>query len=359
MQTQRKELNFEGQSIYVGLDVHLKSWTVSIFTEKLHHKTFSQPPRAEVLSEYLKFNFPNASYFSTYEAGFCGFWAHFKLEELGIQNIVVNPVDVPTTQKDQKRKSDPVDSNKLGQSLRSNELKGIYIPRPETLEDRTIIRVRFTIVKDMVRQKQRIKSLLYLYGIEYPDEFQNANTHWSKRFINWLKTVQLQYTTGTDALNLLIKEAEQQRLILLEATNKLRTLSKTERYAKNIELITSVPGIGLITGMMLLAEVEDIKRFDNSDKLAGLIGIVPDCHSSGLTEKKGEMTSRGQYFMRKGIIECSWVAASKDPALSLAYYNYCKRMEPNKAITRIARKLINRIFSVLKNEKKYEIGIVK
>jgi transposase len=271
----------------------------------------------------------------------------------------VNPVDVPTTQKDQKRKSDPIDSSKLGRSLRSNELKGIYIPRAETLEDRTMIRVRFTIVKDLVRQKQRIKSLLYLYGIEYPDEFQNVNTHWSKRFIIWLKTVHLQYTTGTDALNLMIKEAEQQRLILLEATRKVRTLSKTERYAKNIELITSVPGIGLITGMMLLAEIEDIKRFDNSDKLAGLIGIVPDCHSSGLTEKKGEMTSRGQYFMRKGIIECSWVAASKDPALSLAYCNYCKRMEPNKAITRIARKLINRIFSVLKNEKKYEIGIVK
>jgi transposase len=359
MQTQRKELNFEGQSVFVGLDVHLKSWTVSIFTEKLHHKTFSQPPKAEILSEYLKYNFPNASYFSTYEAGFCGFWAHFRLEELGIQNIVVNPVDVPTTQKDQKRKSDPIDSSKLGRSLRSNELKGIYIPRPETLEDRTMIRVRFTIVKDLVRQKQRIKSLLYLYGIEYPNEFQNVNTHWSKRFINWLKTVHLQYTTGTDALNLMIKEAEQQRLILLEATRKVRTLSKTERYAKNIELITSVPGIGLITGMMLLAEIEDIKRFDNSDKLAGLIGIVPDCHSSGLTEKKGEMTSRGQYFMRKGIIECSWVAASKDPALSLAYCNYCKRMEPNKAITRIARKLINRIFSVLKNEKKYEIGIVK
>jgi len=359
MQTQRKELNFEGQSIFVGIDVHLKSWSVSIFTENLHHKTFSQPPKAELLSNYLKLNFPNASYFSTYEAGFCGFWAHFRLKELGINNIVVNPVDVPTTQKDQMRKSDAIDSNKLGRSLRKDELKGIYIPRPDTLEDRTLIRVRFAIVKDMVRLKQRIKSLLYLYGIEYPDEFQNTNTHWSKRFINWLKTVQLQYSTGTDALNLLIKEAEQQRLILLEATQKIRTLSKTERYTKSIELITSVPGIGLITGMMLLAEIEDIKRFDNSDKLAGLIGVVPDCHSSGPTEKKGEMTSRGQYFMRKGIIECSWVAASKDPALSLAYYEYCKRMEPNKAITRIARKLINRIFSVLKNEKKYEIGIVK
>jgi len=47
MQTQRKELNFEGQSIFVGIDVYLKSWNVSIFTEDLHHKTFNQPPKAE------------------------------------------------------------------------------------------------------------------------------------------------------------------------------------------------------------------------------------------------------------------------------------------------------------------------
>jgi len=35
MQTQRKELNFEGQSIFVGLDVHLKSWNISIFARLL------------------------------------------------------------------------------------------------------------------------------------------------------------------------------------------------------------------------------------------------------------------------------------------------------------------------------------
>jgi len=71
MQAQRKKLNFEGQSIFVGIDVHLKSWNVSIFTDSLHHKTFNQPPKAEALSEYLKCNFPNASYLSAYEAGFC------------------------------------------------------------------------------------------------------------------------------------------------------------------------------------------------------------------------------------------------------------------------------------------------
>ncbi len=126
-----------------------------------------------------------------------------------------------------------------------------------------------------------------------------------------------------------------------------------------MELITSVPGVGLITGILFLAEIENIKRFENSDKFAGLVGIVPNCSSSGETENVGEITTRGHSYLRKYLIESAWVAARIDPALSLAYHNYCKRMEPNKAIIRIARKLLNRIYSVLKHEKMYEKGIVK
>ena len=358
MQTQRKELNFEGQNIFVGLDVHLKSWNTSIFTNSLHHKTFSGPPKPEALFEYLTMNFPKGNYFSAYEAGFCGLWVHYKLEELGIHNLVINPADVPTTQKEKMHKTDPVDSNKIGRSLRANELKGIYIPRVQTLEDRSLIRVRCTIVKDMTKIKQRIKSMLYFYGIEFPKEFENGNGHWSKRFINWLKTIQLQYTTGTDSLQLWIKEAERQREILLEATKKIKDLSMTEHYYKNIELIKSIPGIGLITSMILLVEIEEITRFENSDKLAGFIGLIPTCHSSGERENKDGITPRRHNSMRKTLIESSWIAARRDPALSLAYSKYCKRMEPNKAVTRIARRLVNRIFFVLTTQQKYEYKTV-
>jgi len=56
--------------------------------------------------------FPNGNYFSAYEAGFCDLSAHYKQEELGIHSIVINLADVPTTQKEQMLKSDPVDSKK-------------------------------------------------------------------------------------------------------------------------------------------------------------------------------------------------------------------------------------------------------
>ncbi len=76
MQTQSNKLDFSGQNIYVGFDVHLKSWEVTIMAEGLVHKTFSQPPNAEALHQYLEKNFYGGIFHSAYEAGFCGYWIH-------------------------------------------------------------------------------------------------------------------------------------------------------------------------------------------------------------------------------------------------------------------------------------------
>lgn len=167
MQTQRNQLNYEGQNIYVGLNVHLKNWNTSIYTDSLHHKTLNGSPKPKALLEYLKCNFPNGNHFSAYGASFCGLWVHYKLEKLGIHNIVFNPANVPTPQKEQLHKSYSVDSKKIDRSLRANVLKGFFIPKVETLENLSLIRVRSTIVKDMTRIKQWIKSMLDFYDIEF------------------------------------------------------------------------------------------------------------------------------------------------------------------------------------------------
>ena len=256
MRKQSNTLNFEGQNIYVGIDVHLKSWTVSILSGHLHHKTFVQPPSPEALSSYLHAHFPNGNYLSAYEAGFSGFWAHYKLVEMGIQNIVVNPADVSTSQKERLQKTDAVDSRKIARSLRNNELTAIHVPCRETLEVRTLLRSRDALVRDLARMKQRIKAFLYYYGIDYPEEFQHSGTHWSRAFMNWLRNgIRMDTEEGGAGLSLLLDSVESQRRLLLEATRKLRALSRSDGYATDYELLRSVPGIGMITALSLLAEL--------------------------------------------------------------------------------------------------------
>ena len=46
-------MDYSGQNIYAGLDMHLKSWRVSIIVGEIPWKTFSQDPSAEILKNYL------------------------------------------------------------------------------------------------------------------------------------------------------------------------------------------------------------------------------------------------------------------------------------------------------------------
>lgn len=57
--------------------------------------------------------------------------------------------------------------------------------------------------------------------------------------------------------------------------------------------------------------------------------------------------------------EAAWVAIRKDPAMTLAYEGFRKRMIAQKAIVKIARKLVNRIFFVLKRKQEYVPCVVK
>lgn len=139
----------------------MKSWIVSILTENLHHKIFSQASDVCSLVSYLRTHFPKGNYLSTYEADFSDFWAYYKLLSMGVQNIIINPADVPIGQKETLQKTDAVDSRKIARFLRTGELTGIYIPEICTLEIRTLLRSRDAIVLDLSRMKQCVKSLLY------------------------------------------------------------------------------------------------------------------------------------------------------------------------------------------------------
>lgn len=357
MQTQVRTLDFTGQNIYAGIDTHKKSWTVSIYTDELYHKTFNQPPRPETLYHYLAKHFPNGTFYSVYEAGYCGFWIHEQLKTLGINSIVVNPADVPTTDKEKKHKIDPVDSNKLARQLRNGDLEAIYIHDRDIQEDRSLIRMRRTLVKEITRYKNRIKAKLFFFGIEIPEHFNRDQSYWSKRFIDWLSELKYNRESGTRPLRLLVEHVKILRKDMLEINREIRKLSRQEYYAERVKLLLSIHGIGLITAMTILTEIDDIHRFDNLEKLASYIGLTPTSHSSGDNDIHGEMINRGNKFLKSAIIESAWVAARVDPVLHMDFIGYSRRMKKNKAIVRISRKLLNRVSFVLKNEVPYKDGI--
>ena len=353
-----KQLDFSGQDIYVGLDTHLKSWRVSIIVGESPYKTFSQDPRPEILRNYLIKNFPKANYYSAYEASFSGFKIHRDLVNLGIKNIVVNPADIPTTDKERKQKEDSRDSRKIAKQLSQKDLTAIYIPKIEIEGDRSFIRYRKTLTKEIARTKHRIKSQLYYFGIEIPVQF-SGKKYWSKRFTSWLQEIELPTESAKMALTGHLEMAELLRKKQYSTTKEIRKLSEKKIYKENYNLLLSVPGVSTLTAMIILTELGDISRFNNLDKICSFIGLVPMTNSTGENEKTGDITVRRNKILRTAIVESSWTAIRNDPALMLAYQKLTKRMEPQKAIIRIAKKLVNRILFVLKNKQAYVQAVVK
>ena len=358
MQVKSKQL-FDGQSFYAGIDVHKKSWKVTILSEQFEHKTMSQNPDPELLASYLKRNFPGGDFHAVYEAGFSGFKACRRLMELGIDCIVIHPADVPTSQKEKLQKTDKIDSRKLARSLRSKAFEAIHLP-DQTLEaDRALVRQRFKIAKDVSRTKNRVKSLLCQFGIEIPDRLTASQTrHWSKVYINWLKELPIKEQSLRQALDNYIRIGEIQRKELLSVTSQVRKLSEEKRYKNNYHFLLSIPGIGLKTAMAFLTQIGDIRRFNHLDYLCNYVGLVPRMYGSGEKMQTGKILKRGRKEIKIMLIEASWQAIRKDPALMAKYNELCKRMHKNKAIIRIARKILSRMRYVLINQQEYVLGVV-
>jgi transposase len=350
MKTQSKQIDFKGQNFYCGIDTHKKNWTVTIQTDELFLKTFTQNPDPELLVKHLKKNYPGGNFCAGYEAGYFGYGTQRKLESMGINCVVLHPADIPTSDKDRDQKRDPRDSRKIAKALKNQEVIPIWIPPVSLEQDRQLLRTREKLSKDKTRTKNRIKAFLQLYGISYPQAFSQPGSHWSARFINWLDTIQLNESTGTESLRSLVRCLRFQRGEILTISKQIRKLSQSDKYDKQYLKLIKKPGIGLIAAMTILTETGDIRRFKTVDSFRSFMGMIPRVHDSGDKEHPGKITKRANNHLRYLLVEITWMAIRYNPYYLNIYKNYRARMKGNKALIRTAGKLTNEIYFCLKND---------
>jgi len=350
-------LSFADSHFSVGVDMHRKNWKVSIRSAGIELKTFSMNPSPLELLAYLHARYPGGIYHIVYEAGFCGFWALRVFQQHHVDCIIANPADVPTTNKEKTNKSDPIDSRKLARELEHNSLHGIYIPSLEQEELRMLMRLRYRIVQQQTRTKNRIKGLLHTQGVDIPLQF-TGNKRWSHAFILWLKSLPMSTSAGTFTLHNLITQLKELRQHNTNILKQLRTEATQATIAPLINALLSVPGIGFITAMTLYTEIMEMKRFPNENHLASFIGLVPSLQSSDTTIYANNLTVRQNSFLRSLMIEAAWTAVREDPALTVKFNHLAQRMKSQDAIIRIARTLVRRIRHVWITHEHYVYSLV-
>lgn len=348
---QISKLDYTDHNVYIGIDVHLKSWNVAVFTDSLEPKSFNMKPSSQQLSKYLHNHYPNANYLAAYETGFCGYSVQKKLEKQGITCIIAHAADIPTNDKEKRHKNDTNDSRKIARSLRADQLIPIYIPRDIDLATRNLIRHRYSIVRDITRIKNRIKHLFHFLGIAFPDRY--SQNRWSGHFINWLTTTELITDENRTVLDSHLEQLSGLRCQLSQLHKQIRILAKSDQYKQSVSNLLSIRGIGSISAMTWIVELIDILRFKSIDQLCGYVGLVPSEFSSGDKTRFGSLDRRGNKILRRTLIQNAWTAIRSDPVLSHKYVKLNHRMSGNKAIIRIARMLLRRIRFVLINNTEY------
>ena len=340
-----------GEDLFVGIDLHKHTWHVTIRTVDLELFSASIPGTWEALHRVLA-RYPGHSLQAVYEAGYFGFRLHDRLVEHGIPCTVTPPSLVPQ-EYGNRVKTDRRDSSKLAHLLAKGMLKRVWVPSEEELYHRQVIRRRRQLVRDRVRTQSRIKAELRFYGVH----LEEPRGGWTQTYLESLWTINFGNRWMQESFNRLLEQYEFLTTQIDKQTKLLRELSETELYQKRVEILRSIPGIGVISAMELLLELQDVSRFRRAEQLAAYVGLTPSQYSSADKVRMGRITGIGKNTLRSLLVEASWTLIRKDQTMREKYDRIKIRSGGKRAIVAIARTLLLRMRRMLLDKQAYSLPL--
>jgi transposase len=347
----RKDLNLN-QTIFVGIDLHKKTWHVTIRTSEFELFSGGIPGSWNNL-EPLLIRYSGHEIIVVYEAGYFGFWLHDKLENFGVQCKVTPPSLIPV-EYGNKVKTDRRDSRKLAHFLAKGLLKEVHVPSQQERNHRQVIRRRRQLISDRVRTQNQIKSELQLNGIALPSPCGK----WTKEYRASLDTINFFDKWMQESFKRLLEHYDFLCSLIATQTRLLEELSKESLYKERVSILKSIPGVGLVAAMEILLELQDIKRFRRADQLAAYVGLTPSQYSSADKTRMGRITCIGKNSVRATLVQASWALIRKDGVARERYEKLKARAGGKRAIVAIARKLLIRMRRILLDGTEYVPGVL-
>ena len=333
--------------IFVGIDVHKKSYHVAIWLNKEVELTFVMPANNEEVVSMLQRLHP-AMRLVAYESGPTGYGLARLLEQAAIPVLVAAPSKTPR-QSSQEAKCDRLDCRKLAEYSAKGLLKGICILTEQEEADRQLARLRDQLAQKRRRAKQQIKSFLLQHGIEEP----KGLTCWtvgSKQALRGLAMCeQLRICLDT-----LLDELAFIEMQIKQTVKQLRKLFSQERHAKSVEILRSHPGVGEITAWNFILEINRPRRFKKAGELAKYIGLCPRVSQSGQTRRDGPIMKTGRRQLRSKLVEISWRWQATDERAKRIYRRLLGNTgSAQKAIVGLARHMAIDLWRMLCREEYY------
>lgn len=361
---------------FCGVDVHRDLLVATILNgqtqEKQTRHLQNDANDIDKLREWLKTNeCKNAVMEST-----SIYWVplYLALEEAGYNVVLANAHQVKGIP---GRKTDQSDSEWLAYLLRGGQIKPSYVPAKHLRELRELTRLRVKYVQNRTQFNNRCQKVLNRVNIRLRSKLSDVFGRAGMEILNGLmagKTVEavLEHTENKqlrsrcEEIKAVAKGAlsENDIFVLKHLTETIEHLSgqirnveaRMEMLAnqRDVEIISSIPGVGKRSAAAILAEIGDAKRFSNGKQIASWSGLVPSLHQSAGLTVLGSITKQGSRWLRWNMVEVAHCAVR---VRGCRFRDFFMRVRAKKgshtAYVAVARKMLTVVWHLLVNGETY------
>jgi len=270
----------------------------------------------------------------------CTWWHVYELlDSLGVETVLVN-VRRTKVIAQSKIKTDKLDARAIANCLRTGFIATAYIPTKEVMEQRTLLRHRITLNRDIARRKNRVHGILLMAGFRqgYTDLFGPGGM----RYLKDIKLSDANRYNVESHLNLITSLREER----VQITKKVKELCKVNKQGM---LLTSISGVSYYSAMVILTEIGDVFRFPHPKKLCNYAGLVPRTIQSGEKNFQGRILKECNQNLKWIMNQCVHTHIRYDPEspITKVYYRVMWKKGKGKATIAASRKMLTCMWYML------------
>ncbi len=278
-------------SVACGLDVE---------TGEVEYETVATRPAA--MEELLTRRRPDRL---VMEVGPIAGWVHDLGRAMGIEVQVANPNHDAWRWRNVKRKSDRIDALKLVRLSVMGDLPTVYMPGPRVRQWRSLIAYRHQLVKRRTQAKNHIRAVLLRQGLQMPP----GTCGWTRECRAALRGLCLPIGEGEEAWRFELAVELDQLDAIEDAIARVHAeLDGIAARDDRVALLRTIPGVGPRLAELVVAIIDDPRRFRSGREVGSYAGLAPGRFQSGDSDLSGGINKRGNTLLRSLLVEVSWLA---------------------------------------------------
>jgi transposase len=284
------------------------------------------------------------------ESGIMAFFVARQLKALGLDPVVIDAHEVRAKALRPNQKSDRRDALELCEGLRRGIYRTVVHVPPESIERlRETLGRRRHFVRIKTMQVNATKRLLRSAGLQVLSRSLRLDSGWEKLLVSVAIDPTLH---GFCSAHRAVWRCAQEQILALE-----RSLHEQEQPLQHdVERLMTVPGVGQIVALTVLAAFSDVRRFPTAKHAASYAGLVASTFDSGERVQHGHITRRGSSELRSMLCEAAHHAGRSTHPLNPYFMSLCRRRGYKMAVVAVAHRLCRIMYAMLRHAEDFNVA---